>query len=116
MKKTFVLIVASLALTACGGTVEAEEQNELRSTENALDGDGGLGLSCDSACTCWLPSKGGNCGWECVSTWNNVTQTYVYSTKTIACPKDSIVCTTGSVSKTCSSPCVVGSFTSSPCS
>ncbi|WP_375770358.1 hypothetical protein NR798_05540 [Archangium gephyra] len=113
MKKMFVLLAASITLTACGGTVESEEQSELQTTRQQIDG--AENMHCESTCGCYAQSQGGNCGWKCVLNFDSPTSTYQYWNVTAACFNGSNTCS-AAYSKLCSAPCIVGSYSTSPCS
>jgi hypothetical protein len=123
MKKTFILVLASIAWTACGGTVALEEQSQLQTKKQATGTVYSLedvGLTCgmtgqspnQQACLCQA-SQGG-CGWTCTQV-STATETY-YVTYTMACDPGGFTCLRSSHQVRCDSPCVIdGSFSENSC-
>ncbi|WP_257458639.1 hypothetical protein [Archangium lipolyticum] len=100
MKKFFIFLFASIAWSACGGTIDVDEQSGTRTQT--------LDYSCPQGCACK------QCGWECLKTFNEQTSTWVYRTRLTTCSNSS-ECSYSSNVVYCAAPCVPGQFYAEPC-
>jgi len=101
MKKSLVFLFASVALSACGGTIEAEDPNTLRSVKQAL--------TCPSTCLC------GQCGWVCGESWNSYEWRYQWRMVRVDCTTDGYQCGMHGDSIRCQEPCTPGQIYAEPC-
>jgi hypothetical protein len=105
MKKSLVFVFASVALSACGGTIEAEEPSTLQSIEQKQE------FACPSSCAC-----GNNCGkWVCAQTWNSTEWRTQWTMLAYDCHTNSVQCEQAGDAIRCAEPCQNGMVYAQPC-
>ena len=109
MKKNLVFVFACVALSACGGTIEAEEPSTLQSVEQQTQE-----LICPSQCACI--TMNGGCGWKCGRRWNNYKWDYEFFTQKQDCNVEptGVSCLLGETT-ICDAPCEVGTVYAGAC-
>jgi len=119
MKKNLVFLFASVVLSACGGTIEAEEPGTLQSTKQHVTYDTVCPASCANKCTAGGAS---GCGWYCGKRWSHAEWKWIYEMALWGCTTAPNYDVCGGISTEiqppvrCATPCEVGAWTTQPCS